>query len=136
MDKSLPTEAEEQKALVQWLNIKHILHFAPINENNHSKLNRQFSIRNEAKAKAMGKVAGVCDMVVFLEEKILFIELKRKKKLLKNGTYSTSHTSTSESQKKFIGNANRFDYVESKVCYGWEEAKEFIETYRQKVKNL
>lgn len=129
MDKSLPTEAEEQKALVQWLRIKKIMHFAPINENNHSKLNKTFAIRNEAKAKAMGKIKGVSDMVVFLDNKILFIELKRKKKLLKNGNYSTSNTDTSESQANFIDNVKQYPYTDAMVCYGWNEAKEFIEEH-------
>ena len=126
MDRSIPTEADEQKALVQWLNIKHIMHFAPIMENNHSKLNRQFAVRNEAKAKAMGKKPGVSDIIVMLDNKILFIELKRKKKILKSGKESTSHTNISEAQKEFIENVNKYNYALGKVCYGWEEAKEFI----------
>lgn len=127
MDKSIPIESDEQKALVQWLRIKHIPHFAPINENNHSKLNRQFSVRNEAKAKAMGKMAGVSDIIVLLDKKILFIELKRKKKVLKSGGLSIAHTKASDAQYDFINMVNKFDYAEGAICYGWVEAREFIE---------
>lgn len=136
MDRSLPTEAEEQKCLVQWLNIKHINHFAPINENNHSKLNRQFAIKNEAKAKAMGKVPGVSDIVVFLENKILFIELKRKKKVLKGGGLSISHTKVSDAQYDFMTMVNKYDYAESTICYGWEEARDFILYFKDNIKEL
>ena len=126
------TEAEEQKCLVQWMNIKHIMHFSVINENNHSKLNRTFAIRNEAKAKAMGKVPGVSDVVVFLQNKILFIELKRKKKVLKNGHLSITHTKISDAQYKFMTNVNKYEYAESTICYGWEDAREFISLWQEK----
>lgn len=125
-----PTEAQEQQKLIQWLRLKKVFHFAPINENNQSFSNRLVAMKIEAKSKAMGKVAGVSDVIVMLDNKILFVELKRARKVLKSGKLSVSHTKVSKEQKDFINSINeRFSYSEAKVCYGFNEAREFIEEY-------
>lgn len=124
MDRSLPTEAQEQLALIQWLNIKGIEYFAVPNGGSRHKL-------EAINLKRQGVKAGVSDMVVFLSNQILFVELKRRKKVLKSGKLSTTHTSTSQAQIEFIEKVNEFPYAKGKVCYGWEEAKEFIESKRQ-----
>ncbi len=126
MDKQIPIEADEQKCLVQWLRIKNIMHFDPVNENNTYKQNRKFAMIAEQKAKAMGKLKGVSDIVVMLPNKILFIELKRRKKVLRNGSFSISHTKVSKEQYAFLTEVNKFNYSASALCYGWEEAKNFI----------
>lgn len=129
MNKLILTEADEQKFLVQWLRAKKIFHFAPTNENNTYKQNPKYAMIAEQKAKAMGKLKGTSDLIVMLPTKILFIELKRRKKLLKNGKYSTSHTNISKEQIDFLENVAQFSYADSAVCYGAKEAIEYIEQH-------
>jgi len=130
MGKEIPLEYEEQKTLVQWLRYNHIMHFAPTNENNSHKQNRKYAMIAEQKAKAAGKLKGVSDIIVMLQNKILFIELKRMKKKLKNGDFSISHTKISKEQYVFMTSANKFDYAEAIVCYGAREAIEFIKGHK------
>ena len=126
---NLPTEAQEQQYLVQWLRINKIFCFAPVNENNTHKQNRHYAMIAEVKARAAGKLKGTSDLIVMLPNKLLLIELKRQRRKLKSGKLSTSHTNTSKEQLKFLETANTFDYAEARVCYGWEEAKEYIESH-------
>ncbi len=123
------TEEQEQQRLVAYLKAKKIFHFAPMNENKQSFANRNTALRLEAKAKKMGKLKGVSDVIIMLNSKIVFIELKRAKKLLKNGKLSTSHTKVSKEQESFIKTINeRFNkYAVGVVCYGAKEAIEFVE---------
>ena len=120
------TEAQEQEALVEWLRIKRIFFFAPYQENPGSFLNKQVAVIQGRKARKMGKMPGVSDLVVLLDTKILFIELKRARKQLKSGKMSTSHTKVSSAQESFITEVSKYPYVRAKVCYGFLEAKEFI----------
>lgn len=112
------TEEQEQKKLVQWLKLKKIFHFAPMNENKQSFTNPKVAMMIEAKAKSMGKVKGVSDLVVMLPSSILFIELKRAKKSL---------TKVSYSQNVFLSKIGQFCYAKGHVCYGANEAIEIIE---------
>lgn len=112
------TEEQEQKKLVQWLRLKKIFHFAPMNENKQSFTNTKVAMMIEAKAKSMGKVKGVSDLVVMLPNSILFIELKRAKKRL---------TKVSDSQNVFLSKIGQFCYAKGHVCYGANEAIEIIE---------
>ena len=119
-------ESEEQKAVVQWLRAKRIFHYATVNENNTYKQDRRYALIAEGKAKAVGKLKGVSDLTVFLDDKILFIEMKRAPKKLKSGKESVSHTSTSKEQVKFLEKINSFPYAKGKVCFGAKQAIEFI----------
>lgn len=121
------TESLEQQKLIQWLKLKKLFYFAPMNENQASFTNRIVAMKQEVKAKSMGKVKGVSDVIVMLPNKILFIELKRAKKILKSGKTSISHTKVSDEQKAFINSVNGFVYASAKICYGFNEAMEFIE---------
>ena len=120
------TEAQEQQALVQWLRIKKIFHFAPSNENQGSFLNKKVAMIQERKAQSMGKMTGIPDIFVFLPDKILAIELKRARKRLKSGKLSISHVRTSPSQIKCLESLSAFDYCESRICYGFIESRDFI----------
>ena len=122
----IPNETQEQQKLIQWLRINNIFHFAPMNENKHSFLNKAVAIKQEQKAKKMGKVAGTSDIIVMLDSKILFIELKKRKKVLKSGKLSTSNSTLYESQKEFLNKVNEYKYATGKVCYGFDEAISFI----------
>jgi len=131
----IPKEETEQKTLVQWLRIKKIIHIAPMNENLQSSTNKLMAVRIEAKAKSMGKSAGVPDLFIPVANKYyhgLFIELKRRAKILKSGKKSVSHTKVSDAQNEWIQSLRHQNY-EAVVCYGWEEAKEIIEEYMLQV---
>lgn len=131
MNRDLPTEAEEQHSVVEWLRYNNIMHFAPTNENNTYKQNRKYAMIAEQKAKAAGKLKGVSDLIVMLPNKILFIEMKRRRKLLKNGCTSITHTKVSKEQYEFLTKVNKFDYAEGVVCYGAKEAIELIKQHRE-----
>ena len=121
------TEAEEQKALVQWLQAKRIFHFAVVNENNTYKQDRKYAMIAEVKAKKMGKVKGVSDMVVILPHVVLFIEMKRRAKILKTGQKSLAGIKVSKEQYDFLSFVNNTNVCEGMICYGAKEAIEFIE---------
>lgn len=124
---NIPSEAVEQQKLVQWLRLKKIFHYATTNENNSYKQDRKYAMIAEQKAKSQGKLKGVADITVLLTNKILFIELKKQGKVLKNGTVSHSNSIVRDEQKAFLEKVNSFDYAEGRVCYGFESAKNFIE---------
>ena len=115
-----PLEETEQRALVQWLRLKKISHFSVGNENVHSFLNRDLAVKMQGKAKAMGAVKGVSDMVILLDRCVLFIELKRADRSL---------SKVSKEQTKFIDMVNGLEYAHGAVCYGYLNAIEFIEGY-------
>ena len=123
------SESEEQKKLVQWLCLKKIFHFSVANENQQSSTNKVMAIKIASKHKAMGRVSGTCDIFVLLPNIILAIEMKTAPTKLKSGELSKSRAVTSDNQKKFISDINEFDYVDSKVCYGFSDSREYIESF-------
>lgn len=130
-----PIEEIEQQKLVQWLRIKKVLHFAPVNENQGSFTNRAVAIRIEAKAKSMGKSKGVPDLFIPISNKYyhgLFIELKRQIKTLKNGMKSKSVPETSKEQEEWIQKLKEQGY-QAVVCYGASEAIDLIEEYMEQL---
>ena len=128
LPKTLPLEEQEQMDFIKYLNAKKIFYFAPMGENKQSFANRQVAIKIASKAKKMGKIKGLSDVIIMLEDKILFIELKRARYPLKSGKYSTSHTKVSKEQKEFTATINEsFGYAKARVCYGAIEAIGFVE---------
>ena len=129
-------EANHQKMFIKYLEIQKqrgniIEYFAPVNENTSSFTNRAVALKVEAKAKAMGKKAGVSDVVVILKNKVPFIEMKRPAKRLKSGKLSTAGIIVSEYQKQFLESISKSEVCEGIVCYGFDEAKNFIDTQIQ-----
>lgn len=110
-------ESEEQKAFAQWLLFMNIAHTAVTNEQQMSSQNKKMAMIQGAKAKAMGKAKGFPDMIVILEEKCLFVELKR-----------TKGSTTSKEQLVWIDTLNNLGH-HAKVCKGAKEAIEFVEKY-------
>lgn len=109
--KPVPTEDQEQEALVRWLDLKGIK-FTHIPNSTFTR-----SWKQKAKNKRMGVRKGFPDLVVMAPRKLLFIELKRTK-----GGVTSSH------QKEWIDGLNEYS-VSAKVCKGCEEAIEFIKKY-------
>lgn len=116
--KKTPLEETEQKAFIQWLRLNNIFHFAIMNENNFSFLDRDLAIKLQAKAKAMGALKGASDTVVFTKGKILFIELKRLK-----------GSKVSKEQLAFGEEVNKYDYASYYICNGYLEAIKTVESH-------
>ena len=123
-----PLEEFEQKALVQYLRLNKIPHFSVPNENLFITLLKKYLPRNlshlivtiEKKLKDMGKIKGASDIFIFLPKCLVVIELKRVDKKL---------SKVSPEQKQFIEMANKYPYAKAKVCYGYVESIEFIESH-------
>lgn len=110
-----PLETDEQKALVQYCQVKKLFFFSVPN-GSVLKGNAMQRARQMSKLKSEGLVVGTSDFVVMLPNHILFIELKRQK-----------GSTTSKAQKDFLEKVNNFGYAKGKVCKGVKEAIEFIE---------
>ena len=122
-------EELEQKEFIKWLDTNKLFYFAVVNENKQSSTNKNMALRIAAKSKSMGKKSGVSDLVVFTQDKILFIEMKRQRKKLKSGKLSSEKLSSDE-QDKFIENVSKYDYADGRVCYGAVEAIEFVKMFK------
>ena len=125
-------EAVEQKKCVEYLRIleargKIITFFAPMNENLMSGSNREKAIKIENKAKAMGKRSGVSDLVIVLRDKVLFVELKRAGKWLKNGKISYAGIKVSENQKAFLDKVEKSEVCNGFIAYGFNDFKDKID---------
>ncbi len=113
MEKTIPTEAEEQKALCEWLRKKGIRHFSTSMGVWFGKKN----FRYIASLKARGFEVGVPDLVILLGNGITaFIELKRREK---------TKSQLRESQREWIKWLNENGYP-ARVCYGAIEGIRFI----------
>jgi hypothetical protein len=108
---TFPTEDEEQAAFCRWLDKHNIFYFAVPNGGSRNML-------EAVKMKKTGTKKGVFDLVVFLENKIAFVEMKRAKKSL---------SKISESQQNFEKELQKYDYCTSAICYGHQEAIAFID---------
>lgn len=120
-------EHYEQVKVISYLNIlksqmKIIEFFAIPNGGSRNKI-------EAVNLKREGVKAGVSDLCVILKDRVLFIEMKRPAKKLKNGKLSIAGISVSDNQKKFIEQVNLSNVVTAKVCYGFDEAKLFIDSY-------
>jgi Holliday junction resolvase len=112
----VPTEAEEQKALVQYLRIKGFKHFRVPNET-YTK-----SFRQKANNHALGVVRGVPDLFVVVNHTLLAIEMKRQK-----------GSATSLEQKEWLATLNDAG-IPAAVCHGFDEAVTFISKWEAKNK--
>lgn len=114
----LPTEYEEQCALVEYLELKGLL-FSKTAQETFTR-----SWAQKAKNKRSGLRKGLPDMFIFIPAEkssngssmLLAIEMKR----LKGGRLSPE-------QKLWIESFRRVDGIFPAVCNGFEEARQFIE---------
>ena len=106
--RSVPTELQEQKAFIRWLQLKGIAYFAIPNGSKRTRWQAQ-------QAKAEGMVAGAPDLAVILPRGVtVWIEMKRRK----GGTQT-------QSQKQMQERLEACGHLYH-VCRGWEEAKAFV----------
>lgn len=121
--KIIPSEFQEQKALVKWLTF-------------HPMLKKYFcKIDNEGKrtdvqgcnAKKLGLRPGVSDLFIYYPiggYHGLWLEVKRAMKY----PPSARKTPTWIAQELFHEQVKSVGY-EAKICYGWEDGKDIIERY-------
>ena len=115
----IPTESDEAIALVRWLRVKKIPHTHIANEG-------KFNVQYMKKRAASGVNAGFPDYVIFLPNKLLAIELKRRPKITKTGKETVSHCKVSDEQIEWLETINCYSYAAALVAYGCEHAIELI----------
>ncbi len=112
------TEAQEQRFLFQWAGLAE-QQYPELKLLHHIPNGGKRDVRTAANLKKEGVKAGVPDMCLPVargQYHGLYIELKTKKgKVQKN-------------QKEWLSALNKEGYA-TKVCYGWLEAREVIESY-------
>ena len=109
--RQIPTEAQEARKFADFLRLKKIVFLHIPNE-------RKATARAVAELKRQGLQKGAPDYLVFLNNQIIAIELKRQSK---------SKSRVSKEQQEFINLLNSFDYMSAFVCYGANEAIKLIE---------
>ncbi|WP_181653544.1 VRR-NUC domain-containing protein [Campylobacter hyointestinalis] len=106
----IPLEEQEQMSFVTWLRVNKIRHIHVANE-------RMCSVVYKKKLKALGTYAGFPDLMIFLANRTLYIEMKRSDKRLSR---------VSKEQIEWLEFLNLLDEGSAKVCYGADEAIEFV----------
>ena len=121
----IPSERQEQIKVIQYLELlkrkgKILFYFAIPNGGSRNAI--------EAKnLKLEGVRAGVSDICVITRDKVIFIEMKKRAKILKSGKKSTAGIKISDSQKEFIELVTQNPNIKARICYGFNEAIIFIE---------
>jgi len=116
----MPPESQEQQALHQWCQAKRLVSYAVPNGGSRNML-------EAVKMKREGVTAGVSDYQVMLPHKILFIEMKKRRKKLKNGKMSKAKIRATPGQISFLKHVNTLPYAAGAVCEGAKEAIAFIQ---------
>lgn len=129
----IPSEEEEQKALIRYLKKNNYFFFANVNENKQSFTNKLLATKIEAKSKSMGKVKGVSDLCVFLENAIVFIELKKQRPVLKSGKLGKPTNDATAEQIEFIAKVNGFKYAYGFVAFGCDDCIKILTSANFKI---
>jgi hypothetical protein len=111
-----PKEDAEQRETVKWLRARKIPCCAIGNSQSLSFLNHRLAARIMGKLKALGLAPGFPDLIVFLPNQLLCIEMKRQK----GGVVS-------DKQYYWQKVINKFSYAESVICRGYKEAVACVE---------
>lgn len=118
----IPTESQETIALANWLRANNYF----FTKNPNETFTKFYNVKRKNKLEWVS--AWVPDMMIILKRwSLLFIELKRRKKVLKSGKLSSSNSKVSEEQKKWIEELSKIPNVQAEVCYGSNEAIALIE---------
>lgn len=114
----VPTEHDEAVAFAKWLTIKKLRFGHIVNEGPRAKTIKGFNPSIMAwirKLKSEGWNSGLPDYIICLDDRILFVELKRKK---------GSHVS--EEQLEWCAALGKIPNVHATICKGADEAIEFV----------
>ncbi len=122
-----PTERQEQIKVITYLemlkrNGKILFYYAIPNGGSRNAI--------EAKnLKSEGVRAGVSDLCIILPNKTLYVEMKKRPKILKSGKTSIAGIKVSDAQKDFIEAVTKNEHIEAKVCFGFDEAVKFVDSH-------
>lgn len=121
----VPSEAQEQRAIVRWLSYHPILKDYFCKNNNEGKR----TALQGAQLKALGLRPGVCDLFIYYPQNGLhglYLEVKR------NKSYSKSERSTPTwlAQEQFIETVKGVGYA-AYMCYGFDDCRRIVERYLQ-----
>ena len=130
----LPSEEEEQKALIRYLKKNNYFFFANVNENKQSFTNKSLAVKIEAKSKSMGKVKGVSDLCVFTDNTIVFIELKKQRPVLKSGKLGKPTNDATAEQMEFISKVNDYEYAYAVVAFGCDESIKILSSLSSRMR--
>ena len=114
----------EQIEVVEWMRKNNVLHYAIPNGGKRH-------VKTASDLKKQGVSAGVPDLCIPIPNDDyhgLYIEMKRRPKILKNGKKSYTNSSVSKTQSSWIGTLNAFKYYAA-ICYGSDEAIKVIKEY-------
>lgn len=121
MPSLIPTEHEEQCAFVEWLETKKLM-FTAIPNATFTGWSQQ------RKNKAEGVRPGLPDMLIIVNDHLIWIEMKRRDRKPKRG----GKGGISDEQWRWIDALNRCENTQVYVTYGAKEAIEVIEKYLTK----
>lgn len=123
---TVPLESVEQVALTNYLQANWYTFSAIRNESDFN------NIAKWAKRKREWVRKWIPDFCIILKRKsVLFIELKRQRKVLKSGKLWVSPSKVSEEQLNFIWKLNECDNVSWEIAYWAKEAIKIIESYER-----
>jgi hypothetical protein len=112
MSLPIPTELQEQKVVIQYMELKGHKFTAIPNETGHS----QDQFRRAVRMKQSGVRKGFPDLVAIIDGNFIAIEMKRVK-----------GSSTSKEQKEWI-EALQNAGIEARICFGADQAIKFIKS--------
>lgn len=120
----IPLETIEQQSLAMWLRSKNYLFYKSPSET-YTK-----SWTQKRKNKMEWVTKGFPDIVIVLKRgSLLFIELKRQRRKLKNWKLWASPSKVAPEQKKWCETLNNIDNTGACICYWWQEAVAQIEYF-------
>ena len=114
----------EQIEVVEWMRKNNVLHYAIPNGGKRH-------VKTASDLKKQGVSAGVPDLCIPIPNDNyhgLYIEMKRRPKILKSGNRSYTNSTVSISQTEWINILNLSGYC-AVICYGSDEAIKVIKEY-------
>ena len=115
MKQIIPTEEQDQIALVEYLELQNIK-FSSVPNSTYTK-----SFNQKRKNTANGLRKGLPDLLLIIKNRLVFIEMKR----LKGGVIG-------KEQKEWNEELNKCTGVKAFICKGFEEAKEVVDNFLKK----
>jgi len=117
---NIPSESAEGEKLANWLRVNNYTFSHIVNE---WWLPYKIIGQVAKKWALQWKSAWVPDYIIILKRKsLLFIELKRSKKVLKNWKLWASPSKVKPEQINWVNTLNTIQNVEAHICYWFEEA--------------
>jgi hypothetical protein len=111
-----PLEKDECIAFANWLNLKGLKFTHIANETGFRDPKTAMIVQSQKKRLGMSK--GFPDYIILTPKGVVFVEMKR----VKGSTMKPG-------QSEWIDAINEVKGAQAKICYGFEQAKEFVEHF-------